>query len=271
MPYDTASNRQKLDVYLPKGEGPFPVIINIHGGGFMSGHKSWEGTTAVVNSAMPRGYAVVSINYRLSDEAIFPAAVEDVFSAIRHIKDNAKLYRLDANRIAAWGASAGGNLAVMAATRGNVEDGTDIQAAITMFAPLAFDHMDEQIAELNLVRTPVNHPASIYSDYVGAEVGTREAAGAVFAADPMSYITPDDPPVFIQHGLADNHVPPQQSQMLASALIPVIGEENVELKFFEGAGHGGGVFETDENLNKIYNFLDRHLNRGNAQAFYAAD
>lgn len=111
--YATLSERQKLDIYLPSvDEGPFPVIVHIHGGAFKMGNKRDEQLTSIL-LGLKRGYAIVSVNYRLSQEAKFPAAVEDVKAAIRFIKANAKKYQLNPNKIAVWGGSAGGHLSAM--------------------------------------------------------------------------------------------------------------------------------------------------------------
>ena len=98
----TKSGAQKLDIYLPEvGDGPFPVIVQIHGGAFRMGDKG----DAQVNPSLEgltHGYAVVSINYRLSGEAIFPAQIQDVKAAIRSLRANAKKYKLNPDKIATW-------------------------------------------------------------------------------------------------------------------------------------------------------------------------
>lgn len=118
VPYADQSPAQKLDIFLPDtGEGPYPVILAIHGGGFMGGDKD-SGEVNAEMTGLTRGYAVVTVNYRLSGEAPFPAAVYDVKAAVRFLKAHASEYQLDPDRIAAWGDSAGGNLASMLGTTG---------------------------------------------------------------------------------------------------------------------------------------------------------
>jgi len=92
MAYAATSLSQKLDVYLPEGNGPFPVILSIHGGAFKGGDKR-DGQLTPMLEGLKRGYAVVSINYRLSPEAIFPAQIFDVKAAVRWIRANAKQYK----------------------------------------------------------------------------------------------------------------------------------------------------------------------------------
>jgi acetyl esterase/lipase len=108
------SETQKLDIYLPnEGKAPFPVIIAFHGGGFYEGNKSKEYMTPMLQG-LNHGYAVVTVDYRLSDEAKFPAAINDAKAAIRFIKVNAAKYDSNPNKIVLWGSSAGGNLAALA-------------------------------------------------------------------------------------------------------------------------------------------------------------
>lgn len=261
VPYAELSERQKLDMYIPHGDGPFPVIFAVHGGGFMFGNKESGDTKIIIEEGVSRGYAVISIGYRLSDEAKFPAAIDDVQSAIRFVRQNSEAFELDSTRFAIWGGSAGGNLAALAATKGSIEDGSQVHAAIDWFGPIQFDRMDDQFEALNLNPQlgPTKASTSPESRYIGMAVGAEEAAELIFAASPQSYITPDDPPFLIQHGTADRNIPVTQSMNFASALSSVIGAENVTLDIIEGAGHGGAEFETEENLNKIFEFLGSSL------------
>ena len=98
--------------YRKLGDGPFPVILNLHGGGFAIGDKRDIHILSILKG-LEHGYAVVSVNYRLSGEAIFPAGIQDVKAAIRWVRANSGQYHLDGNRIAAWGGSSGGNYAAM--------------------------------------------------------------------------------------------------------------------------------------------------------------
>ena len=111
IPYASQSPAQKMDIYLPdEGDGPFPVIMQVHGGAFMLGSKG-EVVSEPMIQGIYLGYAVADINYRLSGEAIFPALVYDGKAAVRFLRANAAQYHLDGSRIAAWGQSAGGHLA----------------------------------------------------------------------------------------------------------------------------------------------------------------
>jgi acetyl esterase/lipase len=109
--------RQKLDLFVPeKADGPLPLIIWIHGGGWQNGSK--DGCPPLRNGYTEHGYAVASINYRLSGHAVFPAQIEDCKAAIRWLRAHAEEYSLDPQRFGVWGSSAGGHLAALVGTSG---------------------------------------------------------------------------------------------------------------------------------------------------------
>lgn len=267
--YATKSPAQKLDIYIPdEGEGPFPVILSIHGGAFKSGDKG-DGQVIPMLEGLKRGYAVVSINYRLSGEAIWPAQIQDVKAAIRWIRANSKQYKLNSEKIAAWGGSAGGHLSAIAGTTGNVKELEDmslgnsdqsssVQAVVDWFGPTDFLKMDEHAKE-SKVSNPQIHsiPDSPESQLIGKNLA--DAPDQVKSANPEIYITNDDPPFFIQHGLDDPLVPYPQSVYFAEKLEKVIGKEKVTLELIPGSGHGGPAFSASENLNKVFSFLDKTL------------
>lgn len=157
--YANESPAQKMDIYLPKTEGPYPVIIWIHGGGYLSGDKSGSDVN-FAKEGLNRGYAVVSINYRLAEEARFPAQIYDVKTAIKYLRANAQTYNLDPNKFAVWGSSAGGHLAALAGTSGddpslennsmgypNVSD--KVQAVVDEKGPINFGILLPQLQKVN--------------------------------------------------------------------------------------------------------------------------
>ena len=128
LAYATLSPAQTLDIYWPaEGNGPFPVIVAIHGGAFMGGDKRDEQLTPMLEG-LKRGYVVASINYRLSGEASFPALVHDVKAAIRWLRSQAATLLVDPQRMAAWGGSAGGYLSLMAGVSAGVPELDDLRA-----------------------------------------------------------------------------------------------------------------------------------------------
>jgi acetyl esterase/lipase len=272
IPYANASAAQKLDIYLPNIclpdiKGPFPVIVSIHGGGYEAGDKvgpdvmtAWEG--------LKRGYAVVSVNYRLSGEAIFPAQINDIKAAIRFIRANAHKYDLNPNKIAVWGSSAGGGLAALAGTSGNVKKLQDltlghsyqsdrVQAVVDWCGPINFLTMDEHYKQSGIAGHLQNIPTSFTSKLMGKQISL--VPDLVKMANPETYITRDDPSFFIQQGSEDKWIPMQQSTEFAAKLQAVLGEDKVECEVFQGAGHGGKYFNDPENVSKVLDFLDENL------------
>jgi acetyl esterase/lipase len=267
--YAQLSDAQKLDIYLPnEGDGPFPVILSIHGGAFMAGDKRDAQVTPMLKG-LKCGYAVVSINYRLSDEAVWPAQIHDCKAAVRWVKANAGKYNFNPDKIVAWGGSAGGHLSAMLGTSGDVRElegmelgNTDqssrIQAVVDWFGPTDFLKMDEQLKDSG-IKNPMQHsiPGSPESALLG--INLQDAPGLVKEANPETYISSDDPPFFIQHGLEDNLVPYQGSVLIARKLGIALGYEKVYLELFPATGHGGPAFYTEKNLNKIFSFIDQYL------------
>jgi len=269
LPYASISQAQKLDIYLPdEGDGTFPVVLDIHGGGFEIGDKR---SMHLVNSflrGLERGYAVVGANYRLSGEATFPAGLQDVKAAIRWLRANGAAYRLDGDRIAACGGSSGGNYAAMICLTANIPELEDlslgnpempchVQAAVDWFGPTDFLKMDEQLAESGLGPGDHNEADSPESRYLGAKI--TEIPEKVRLANPITYIHADMPPILIQHGRLDPLVPVQQSICFAQELEKRVGPDRFEFDILENAGHGDPLFETEENMDRVFQFLDLHL------------
>jgi acetyl esterase/lipase len=268
LAYASLSSAQKLDLYIPtSSSGPFPVVIMVHGGGFMYGDKADGAGLTGVDQLLAAGYAVASINYRLSGEATYPAQVFDAKAAVRFLRANATEYRLKPDGFGAWGASAGGNLVALLGTTcgvaelegaelGNADQSSCVQAVVDWFGPIDFLKMDEQFAGTSC---PANHneASSPESKLVGAAIQT--VPNLVATTNPMNYITADDAPFFIENGTADCNIPPVQNVNLADALSAVIGTDKVTYVSLEGAGHGGSQFETADNLQRVITFLNKHL------------
>ena len=269
--YASVSDAEKLDIYLPEsGSGPFPVIIQIHGGAFKSGDKA-SGELTPALQGIENGYAVVAVNYRLSSEAKSPAQINDIKAAIRFLRANAAKYNLDPERFAVWGGSAGGSLAALAGTSGdvaaledltmgNAEQSSRVQAVVDWFGPIYFSTMDAEFAALGV--TPVgvtSQSGSPESAYIGGTVGEAASEPLVIKASPQTYITSDDPAFFIQHGTADKNIPIPQSVNFSNKLKAALGEDKVTFRAIEGAGHGTSEFTTDANVKLVFDFLDAQL------------
>lgn len=269
--YAGVSESQKLDLYIPMlGNKPLPLIIWIYGGGFKFGDKS-DRIQHILN-AVKRGYAVASVNYRLSTEAHFPAAINDVKAAIRYLKANAEKYTLNPDAFATWGESAGGNLSVLAALSGgdtigkndtlsNINESDRVQASVDWYGPGAFEKIDDDFKILGI--TPkmgmTSHEDSFESLYLGKTLGTSDAVSLEYAANPVNYIDKNDPPVFIQHGSLDENIPYLQSLELSKALAGEIGDDKVQFDLIKDAYHGGREFTSEENINRVLDFLDKYI------------
>ncbi len=273
IPYAYKSSAEKLDIYLPNtGKGPFPVIVAIHGGGFVTGDKH----TGEVNpelEGLNRGYAVVCINYRLSKQGKWPAQIYDAKAAIRFIRANATKYNLNPKKIAAWGDSTGGNIASLLGTTGGVGSTEDltlgnanqssrVEAVVDWFGPINFSTMDAENKASGIkskVKTVLKHGTADSPESKVMGTNITMIPNLVKFANPETYITKDDSPFFIEHGTLDSKVPVQQSVNFAADLEKVIGIKNVTLTIFQGAGHGGSQFKTAGNMNKTFEFLDKYL------------
>jgi len=271
LAYANQSPSQRLDIYLPdQGDGPFPVIVAIHGGAFMRCDKA-DLQVLPMLEGLRRGYAVVSINYRLSWEAYFPALVHDAKAAVRWMRAHAEAYHFRPDRLAAWGGSAGGYLSTMLGVSasvpgledlrlGNAEQPSDVQAVVAWFGPTDFLRMDEQLeASGFLPPEGMRHsePDSPESLLLGHPIaGVPEL---VRAANPETYVRPGLPPFFLQHGSLDRVVPVQQSVNLAAKLEGALGADRVRLELLPTAGHADPQFETPANVERVLDFLDLYL------------
>jgi acetyl esterase/lipase len=263
--YASASSAQKMDIYLPEGNGPFPIVVLIHGGAFISGDKSGEAANAA--ALVANGIAAASINYRLSSEAIFPAQIQDCKAAVRFLRANATKYKLNPDKIGSWGASAGGNLSALLGTSSGVAElegaslgnsgfSSAVIASVDWFGPINFLTMDSEAAALGFTIS-TNSATSPESKLMGAAVQTIPAQ--VAKANPTTYITTDDAVFFIQVGSLDRNIPYTQSLNFYNALKTTLGDNKVSYELISGAGHGGTQFTTSANMAKVMAFFTKYL------------
>jgi acetyl esterase/lipase len=231
-----------LDIYTPKNaDEPMPLIVWIHGGAWKGGSK--DNCPAV--RFVDKGFVVASISYRLSQVATYPAQIEDCKAAIRWLRANSDRFGIDNQRVGVWGASAGGHLAALLGTAGDVADleqqhgqrdqSSRVQAVCDFFGPTDFLKMEQD----SLPDGPIQHnsPDSPESKLIGGPI--QENAEKVARANPITFVSKDDAAFLIVHGNQDPLVPWQQSQYLFDALqqaqVP-----NVTLEVIDKAGHGFG-------------------------------
>lgn len=246
--------RQKLDLYVPEGEGPNPLVIWIHGGAFCTGSKD----SCPALWLLEKGYAVASLNYRLSQHARFPAQIEDCKTAVRWLRAHAADYRLDPDRFGAWGASAGGHLAALLGVTGgvtefekgeNLDQSSRVQAVCDWFGPTDFTQMNKFPGDMDH-----DAPDSPESQLIGGPV--QENQEKAQRANPITYVTADDPPFLIMHGDKDPLVPFNQSELLDAALRQA--GATVTFHIVQGAGHG---FQDSKLDRMVLEFFNRHLHK----------
>ena len=221
-----------VDIYMPpKKGGPKPLILYIHGGGWVAGHTRHSGALANFPAALAKlaseGFVVASLEYRLADEARFPAQLQDARAALRFLKGNAAKYGIDPGRSGLWGGSAGGHLTALTALTCGVsyldpaglkaEPGSEcVQAAVTWYGVFDFGALAKGRAD--------------GTDLAGARLlGCKGACQpeSYALASPVAYIDPRDPPMLLIHGEDDKTVPVSQSRLaearLKAAGVPVQG------------------------------------------------
>ena len=269
IPYGVSPS-QAIDIYLPdEGDGPFPLVVHIHGGGFAFGNKRDDHMNAYLGG-IQLGFAVASVEYRLSGEAVFPAAVIDCREAIRFLKEHSEQYSIDPERIGLIGGSAGGNLCAMLAM--NVPDGefpgedrsadyrqsAAVKTAVCQFGPMNFLSMEAQ-ARTNGISATHDDPADMpESAYIGAPV-TEAAAGRITQANPATYASDAMCPILVQHGTRDHLVPFEQSVEFVNAVFEKAGGSKITYVPLVGADHEDRMFTSEPNMGFVWEYLREHL------------
>jgi acetyl esterase/lipase len=247
--------RQTLDLYRPQSRTPLPVLVYIHGGAWRMGDKA----DAPPLEYLSEGYALASLNYRLSQHARFPAQIQDCKAAVRWLRAHAHHHGLDAERFAAGGASAGGHLAALLGTTGHVEQldvgdhldvSSRVQAVVDFFGPTDFLQMDAHRLKGGLVHEEAHSPES---RLVGGPI--QENPDKVARANPITYVRSDSSPFLVVHGDQDPLVPHHQSEILVAALE----EAGVPVTFFTVVGGGHGGFHDPKVDELTRGFLATHL------------
>ncbi|NQU23312.1 MAG: alpha/beta hydrolase [Candidatus Nealsonbacteria bacterium] len=250
----------KLDLARPEGDGPFPAIIFVHGGGWRGGDRA--GYRREIVEAARRGYVAVTVSYRLTEpddkgkaKFPFPAQVNDVKCAVRWLRANAKKFHVDPKRIGATGGSAGGHLSLMLGLTdasaklegdgGHADRSSRVAAVVNYFGPT------DMIA---LSRTS-DGARPIVASFLG---GTPEEVRETFlAASPTTYVSKDDPPVLSLHGADDTLVPPEQARLLDEKM-KAAGVPHT-LMILEGQKHGFHGEGSAKAKAAMYAFFDKHL------------
>ncbi|MEM6279096.1 MAG: alpha/beta hydrolase, partial [Verrucomicrobiota bacterium] len=242
----------KLDLYRPESlpEGPLPTVLWIHGGGWLKGSKD----RCKADFLAQHGFAVASVEYRLTDVAQWPAQIDDCTAAVRWVRNNHSDYHLDPNALGAWGGSAGGHLAALMGTRpGPEEEEIRVEAVCDWYGPTNLLTMPPNV--VSETRTYEQVSQSNGAKLLGAPV--PDVPEIAKDASALHQISPDDAPFLIMHGSEDPGVPLEQSTLFHKALKEAGVESN--LVILEGAGHGGKEFMEEDVQEQIVSFFRKHL------------
>lgn len=246
----------QLDLARPaEGEGPFPAVVCIHGGGFREGDLSEYG--GLISALAERGYVAVTITYRLAPDHPFPAAVQDCKAAVRWLRANAKKYNIDPERIGVMGGSAGGTLAQFVAVTtdkkqfegngGNPDQSSRVQCFVSFFGPSDLTKSYDKSADA----------AYVLPLYLGGNL--EEARPRHVEASPITWVTPKAPPALFIHGTNDEYVALEQSEWMVDRL-KAAGVE-ASLLILDGQGHGFDEAGSEKADAALFAFFDEHLKK----------
>lgn len=242
-----------IDVDIPLSSTPVPVVAWIHGGAWQWGsNKLHDGpvpSRRIRESLLESGIGFAAIDYRLSAEAPWPAALHDVKAGIRWLRHYAPAINVDPSRIAAWGESAGGHLAALLATTGGLpdldgEDGPSDESS-------AIDACVNWYGASDLVSLQGTAAGEAATNLLGGDLSSARNAS------PVAYVSPDSAPMLLVHGARDSVIPYQQSEQLATAYQHV--GAHAELKVIDAAGHAFAGSDPEDQIEPSLAFLRAQL------------
>jgi acetyl esterase/lipase len=254
----------QLDLWVPDTRTPAPLVVYVHGGGFMFGDRRYLPETLrpdqVFEALVAAGLAVATIDYRHALEAPFPAQLHDAKAAVRYLRAHADDLGIDTRRIGIWGESAGGHIAALVgltAHRADLEGGhgvvgpsSAVDVVVDWYGPADLDTMPRHTLPPQIAAKLPPEMATPPEDQL-----TRGLEGAALAdASPITHVTGDAPPFLLVHGTADWLVPYAQSEQLAAELTAA--GVPVTLVPIEGAEH---IFDGHEDIDGIVQLSVQYL------------
>jgi acetyl esterase/lipase len=271
----TGNAYQKLDIYMPAtGAKPYPVVVWIHGGGFSGGSRTEGNASQLAGLLGPRGAAVVSIDYRLSGAAQWPAQSQDCKAAIRWIRANASTYNFDPNRIGVAGGSAGGHLSEFVGVTGDIGSATSgtvtmdlegaiggtsafsskVQAALPMYGLSDFLTLNDACPQNNPTISSIDHDAANSPESMLMGGLIQNIKDKCTLASPLHFVSPDDPPFCILHGNRDASVPVCQSITFAAAMRTAFSTNKKECQFIQYPtfSHGFSVSSCGDTIRAFF-------------------
>lgn len=252
--YSNPDNQHlQLNIAKPKGDGPFPCVVCIHGGGFRAGSR--DGYNAQIVRLAAQGYVAVTVSYRLAPKYPFPAAIHDTKAAVRFLRANAKKYGIDPDRIGVTGQSAGGTLAQMLGVTagvkefegdgGNAEQSSAVKCVVNVYGANDFTKSYGKSVDA----------AQVLPLYLGGDL--EKARPAHIRSSPLYWVTPTAVPTLCIHGTEDKYVHVEQAELLVEKLKAT--GIAVELLKLEGAGHGFKGVDAETAEKAMVAYFDKHL------------
>jgi acetyl esterase/lipase len=246
----------KLDLARPKsGDGPFPAVLCIHGGGFRAGSR--QGYDGLCQRLAARGYVAATIDYRLAPKYPFPAAIYDTKEAVRWLRASARKYHIDLDRIGVTGGSAGGHLAQFLGVTADVKefegDGANrdqssrVACVVNFYGPSDFTKSYGKSVDA----------AEVLPLFLGGNL--EKARRKHVVASPLYWVTPNAAPTLCVHGTKDPYVAHEQAVWLVDRLKAA--QVEAELLTLEGAGHGFKGADAEKAEKALMDFFDRHLKK----------
>ena len=243
----------RLDLHLPDANARSPLIVWVHGGAWRSGSKK----DMPLGKLVAKGYAVASVDYRLSSQAKFPAQIHDLKAAVRFLRGHGADWKLPVKKILIAGDSAGGHLAALvgvsnghAELEGNLgsdrAQSSDVQSIISFYGGANLTTILKQSTPHGLsVRVPA------LDLLLGGQPDDVPALARL--ASPVFQVDKNDPPLLLLHGDQDPQMPVNQALELVGAYQKV--KAPVQLEIVHGAAHGGAMFYDEERLAVVRKFL----------------
>jgi acetyl esterase/lipase len=246
----------QLDLARPKtGDGPFPAVLCIHGGGFRAGTR--QGYDGLCLRLAQQGYVAATVAYRLAPKYPFPAAVHDVKEAVRWLRANAGKYHIDPERIGVTGGSAGGHLAQFLGvtadvkefegTGANLDQSSRVACVVNFYGPSDFTRSYGKSVDA----------AEVLPLFLGGNLEKERHRHIV--ASPLSWVTPHAAPTLCVHGTKDTYVAFEQATWLIERLKAA--DVEAELLPLEGAGHGFKGADAERADKAMLDFFDKHLKK----------
>jgi acetyl esterase/lipase len=252
--YSPLGGGQTMDILRPReASGPLPAILLVHGGGFREGMKEWYLPVAI--QMAQHGYVTATVNYRLAPRNRFPAAVQDVKSAVRFLRANAAKYHIDPNHIGARGSSAGGNLVLMLGLTDGVKEFESVGPNLDVSN--AVQCVVDEYGPTDLTQSYFKSvdAAEVLPLFLGGDLTDQRLAH--MRASPLNWVTPNAVPILALHGTADPYVAYEHSLWIIERLIAA--GVPAELETFTGAGHGFKGADLQRADERIFAWFDKYL------------